>query len=149
MISRKGIWSELPFMIQQLPENWRTPVWLNALTVLGQIGSFLLIAPRWISSKKFNYTRIIRIRLVIESLLCALICFFWNRTLFILNSERSFGLFLFNLLFSCFDGLANITFLPWIVSIISLYISIFVLLILRKKVKIFLSLSLYIYIYIT
>ena len=62
----------------------------------------------------FTYVRAIYFILSIGALSCLLLSFFWNKTAFIFNEERSVGLIVLNFSLALLDGTSSVTFLPYI-----------------------------------
>lgn len=91
-----GIWSQLPLMTKDLPEGWRLPSILTAVTQLAQIGPFIYLMGRWYFPKQFGHVRVIYFILIVGSISCLLLSFFWNKTEYIYGEKRSIYLYLFN-----------------------------------------------------
>ena len=80
----------------ELPEGWRLPSILTALTQFAQIGPLLLIFCRVFQPNETNYVKIIYYLFLIGSISCICLAFTWNKTVPVLNEQRSLFLYLFN-----------------------------------------------------
>ncbi|CAF0955328.1 unnamed protein product [Brachionus calyciflorus] len=109
-----GIWSELPLIVNSLPEGWRLPSILTGATQIGQIGSLFYLAFNYFVPKHLSLKRIIFFKLIITSFFTLLLSFFWYKTFFIFGEKRSVGLLTFILIFSLCDGFSTISTIPYI-----------------------------------
>jgi len=109
-----AIWSELVYLVDELPEGWRLPSILNMISQLAQLGPFIFSIGRCISPKKFTFVRAIYTIFTIGLFSCLFLAFFWKKTAVIYNERRSIYLYIFNFSLSLLDGMSTITFLPYI-----------------------------------
>ncbi len=88
-----SILSELPNMIPDLPEGWRVPSTISALTQFAQLVPLFYLLAKWIWPNKITHQKFIYVLMVINLITCFFLSFFWNKTLSIANEKRSFGLY--------------------------------------------------------
>ncbi|RNA09134.1 riboflavin transporter 2-like [Brachionus plicatilis] len=109
-----GIWCELPFMIHDLPEGWRLPSILSAISQFAQIGPFVYLLIRYFFPTKIDNVKVIYLILITGAVSCLLLAFFWNKTVLIHEEKRSIYLYIFHFTLSLLDGMSTLTFLPYI-----------------------------------
>ena len=100
MLLLLGIWSELPLMVNSLPERWRLPGILNGIVQIGQIGSFMFLIGRKYFPEVFTLRNMICIKLFSSTIFTLILSFIWDRTFFVLGEQRSMALFLIIFIFS-------------------------------------------------
>ena len=92
----KGVLSEIPNMINNLPEKWRLPSHISILTQIAQLVPLLYLFARWLCPAGLTHQKFIYFLLVVNAVTCYMLSYFWNKTLNINNEERSVGLYFFS-----------------------------------------------------
>ena len=101
-------------MVDELPEGWRLPSILTAISQVSQIGPFIFLLLKFCWPKKFDNVKIIYFVFFIGATSCLLLAIFWNKTVKIRNENRSLYLYIFNFTLSLLDGMSTLTFLPYV-----------------------------------
>lgn len=83
-------------MVDSLPEGWRLPSVLTAVTQIAQIGPFIYLLGKWFYPKQFGHIRVIYCILTVGVLSCLFLSLYWNKTEYILHENRSIYLYVFN-----------------------------------------------------
>lgn len=109
-----AIWSELVFLVDELPEGWRLPSILNLISVFAQLGPLSFSVGRYFFPKQFTFVRAIYSVFLVGLLSCLFLAMFWNKTEVVMHERRSIYLYIFNFTLSLLDGISTITFLPYI-----------------------------------
>lgn len=94
--SFKAIWSELVYLVDELPEGWRLPSILNLISVLAQLGPLSFSVGRYLFPTKFTFVRAIYFIFGIGLLSCLFLALFWNKTEMVMHERRSIYLYIFN-----------------------------------------------------
>ena len=84
-----GIWTELPFMVDQLKEGWRLPTILTGTGQIAQIGTMMFMVINLAYPNYFKTSRVIYFILILGTISIFLLTFCWNKTMFIFGQERS------------------------------------------------------------
>lgn len=91
-----GLWCELPFMVDELPEGWRLPSILSAISQFAQLGPFMFLICKLFCAQKIENVKTIYIIFSIGACACFSLALFWNRSVVIFNEKRSIYLYIFN-----------------------------------------------------
>lgn len=83
-------------MVDELPEGWRLPSILSAISQIAQLGPFIFLFFKLFCAKKIDNVKTIYIIFTIGALACFSLSLFWNRSVVIFNERRSVYLYLFN-----------------------------------------------------
>ena len=92
----KGIWCELPLLVNTLPEGWRLPAILTVTSQIAQIGPFLYFTGKLVFPNHFGNVKTIYFIFLIGAISCLLLSFYWDETMIIRNEKRSIYLYIFN-----------------------------------------------------
>ena len=87
-------------MVDELPEGWRLPAIISAITQLAQVGTLIFFLGRYLAPKFFTFERAIYFIFIVGLFSCVLLSIFWNRTVKINHEDRSVYLYVFNFLLS-------------------------------------------------
>ncbi len=90
----KGILSEMPNMIESLPESWRVPSNITFLIQIAQLLAFVYLFFRWLLPKHVTHGRFIYVISIVNCVTCFLLAIFWKKTMVLSGENRSFGLYL-------------------------------------------------------
>lgn len=112
-----GLWCELPFMVDELPEGWRLnhttinilfyktfnsidylrlPSILSAISQFAQLGPFTFLLLKVFCSKRIDNVKTIYTIFCIGAAACFCLSLLWNRSVVIFNEKRSVYLYIFN-----------------------------------------------------
>lgn len=91
-----AIWSELVYLVDELPEGWKLPSILNVISVIAQLGPLLFSLGRFFWPKKFTFVRAIYFVFTIGLFSCLFLSLFWNKTEVVFGDRRSIYLYVFN-----------------------------------------------------
>lgn len=91
-----AIWSELVYLVDELPEGWKLPSILNVISVIAQLGPLLFSVGRFFWPKKFTFVRAIYFVFTIGLFSCLFLSLFWNKTEVVFGDRRSIYLYVFN-----------------------------------------------------
>lgn len=91
-----AIWSELVYLVDELPEGWSLPSILNVISVIAQLGPLMFSVGRYFSPKKFTFVRAIYFIFTIGLFSCLFLSLFWNKTEVVFGNRRSIYLYMFN-----------------------------------------------------
>ena len=83
-------------MVDELPEGWRLPSILTAISQLAQFVPFFFLFGRLYFPKKFTYVRAIYFIFAIGAVSCVCLSLLWNKTIAIGHEKRSLYLYIFN-----------------------------------------------------
>ena len=123
-----GIWVEAPLLINKLPEGWKIPSMILAVSQLAQVGPVLLFFLKCkcvscFKKQKFAKTLrrfevsdrfIIYFLFLIGLLAGCMIAVYWNQTAFIFGEERSIAFFCCVFCLAILDCTCTIVFLTYI-----------------------------------
>ena len=84
-----AIWTELPIMVNYLPEGWRLPSYLSLLIQAGNIGPLVFTIANRLSNNKVREWPVIYIILINGLVACLFLGFYWDYTSFIFGAERN------------------------------------------------------------
>jgi riboflavin transporter 2 len=106
-----GIFSELPQIVLTQPEKWKLGAYIGLITNMGNIAPLALILLRCAYRKSvISLIPINYVLIFIGMLSCLLLVFFWSKTTFILNQDRSVSLFVLAFFLSLLDCTSMVTF---------------------------------------
>lgn len=109
-----AIWSELVYLVDELPESWQLPSILNLISVLAQTGPLCFTVGHYFFPKVFTFVRAIYFIFTVGLLSCFFLALFWSKTAVLFHESRSIFLYIFNFTLSILDGTSSLTFLPYI-----------------------------------
>jgi hypothetical protein len=95
-----AVWCELPIIVHELVEGWRTPSILSIVIQIAQIGSLVYLLLKFFLPRIFTYRNCIYFILVIGEVSCILIALFWNRKVIVFDQIISLPLFILNFSFA-------------------------------------------------
>jgi len=95
-----GIWSELPLMVHRLPEGWRLPSILSAISQLALLVPLMISIFKIRFKKNFNYVKLIYIILILGAVSCLYLAALWSKTKNLADEKRSVYLYFFNFILS-------------------------------------------------
>lgn len=95
-----AVWCELPIIVHELVEGWRTPSVLSIVIQIAQIGSLVYLLLKLVLPRIFTYRHCIYFILLIGEVSCILIAIFWNRKVLVFGRSMSLPLFILNFSFA-------------------------------------------------
>ena len=122
-IAVNGLWVELPILVKFAPEKWDLPSYLTVIVQLANVGPLAYsignhFAPRSISEKP-----VVLLIVLIGSVSCALLAFFWNKTSFVGGVEHSTALLVLSFCLAIVDCTSSVVFLTFMGLFPSSYMS--------------------------
>lgn len=111
-----GIFSELPQIVLTQPEGWKLGAYIGLITNMGNIAPLALVLYKCIFQKRsLNLIPINYIVIFIGMLSCLLLVFFWSKTSFFINQNRSVYLLLLAFFLSLLDCTSMVTFSDYMI----------------------------------
>ncbi|GAB1598098.1 solute carrier family 52, riboflavin transporter, member 3-A-like [Argonauta hians] len=121
-IAVNGIWVELPILVQHLPEKWDLPSYLSVVIQLANIGpiSYTLVSVFFPNS--LNEKKVIFSLLVVGSLACVLLSFFWDTVTIIAGKQHSSALLVLEFFIATVDCTSSVAFFPFVANFQAKYL---------------------------
>lgn len=124
-IDINGVWSELPFMIQHLPESWDLASYLVIIIQIANIGPLTYALLAKFFPKTVKEWPVIYLIIGVGLLSTILLYHYWNKTGEVAGKERSLYLFIFCSLLSLVDCTSSVVYLPYMAYFDRKYMSAF------------------------
>ncbi|XP_033754649.1 riboflavin transporter 2-like [Pecten maximus] len=112
-VAVNGMWVELPILVPNLPEGWKLPSYLTVIIQLANVGPLLVIVSYLCCKDKLNEKAMIYIILIIGTVACVLLAFFWKETSDVFGEDHSVALFVLDFFLSVVDCTSSVLFLPF------------------------------------
>ena len=124
-IDINGLWTELPLLVNELPEFWDLPSYLVIIIQVANIGPILYTLVNRCAPNKVKEWPVIYIIILVGIVACTLLVFFWNETSHIFGEERSTSLLVLSFFLSMVDTTSSVVFLPYMANFEPQYMSAF------------------------
>ena len=112
-IAINGLWVELPILVDQLPEGWNLPSYMNVVIQIANIGPILVTIAHICSPGKVREQPIVYAMVLIGSAASLLLVFFWKETTVVAGEEHSTALLTLMFFLSLVDCTSSVVFLPF------------------------------------
>ncbi|XP_041375067.1 solute carrier family 52, riboflavin transporter, member 3-B-like [Gigantopelta aegis] len=122
-IDINGLWSELPILVNRLPEKWSLPSYMVVIIQMANIGPLAFSVAKFAKIKHVKEVPVIYIIIITGFASTLLLAFFWNRTTYIRGVEHSTALFVLNFLLAFVDCTSSVVFLPFMAAFNPKYIT--------------------------
>ena len=93
-IAINGLWTELPLLVDVLPESWTLPSYLVLIIQIANIGPIIYTLANRLSPNKVKEWPVVYVIISIGMIACFLLKFFWDDTVFLRGRERSTPFFI-------------------------------------------------------
>ena len=124
-IDINGLWTELPLLVNELPEFWDLPSYLVLIIQIANIGPLVYTVINRCAPNKVKEWPVIYIIIIIGIIACALLIFFWSETTHIFGKERSTSLISLSFFLALVDTTSSVVFLPYMANFKVQYMSAF------------------------
>ena len=122
-IAINGLWTELPLLVDALPESWTLPSYLVLIIQIANIGPILYTLANRLSPNKVKEWPVIYIIISIGMVACFLLIFFWDDTVFLRGKERSTPFFILTFFLAMVDTTSSVVFLLYMANFKSQYMT--------------------------
>ncbi len=113
-IDINSVWTEMPLLVNRLPEGWELPSHINLVINAARIAVVVyVIAKKLLKEKLEEYPFVYGI-IVIGASCLFVMAFLWDRTVIIYGREVSLAIMIIMFLLSSVDCLASVVFLPYL-----------------------------------
>ena len=113
-ISVKGLWVELPLIVQTLPESLNLPSFLSIIIQVGNFGLIVYALLHAVFPKVVNVKSAVYVVMTIGTVSSLLMIFLWQETTFIAGQEHSTALMALLFFVSLVDCSSSVLFMPFI-----------------------------------
>lgn len=124
-IDINGVWSELPFMIQHLPEGWDLASYLVVIIQIANVGPLTYALLAKLFPKHVKEWPVIYLIIGVGIISTILLHFYWDKTGHVAGKTRSLYLFIFCSLLSLVDCTSSVVYLPYMAYFDRKYMSAF------------------------
>ncbi|CAF4146118.1 unnamed protein product [Rotaria magnacalcarata] len=107
-IDVQGLIVEIPLIVTQAPEGWALPSATSICLSVANIAPIIIVLLHWPQGNRFSEIPYIYLIIVVDLLLCCVLAFTWQRTIFLFGRERSvwfFGSFITLAMLDCSSSL--------------------------------------------
>ena len=111
-----GLWTELPLLVNILPESWNLPSYMILVMQIANIGPVIYTVANRISPNKVKEWPVIYVIMSVGIVASFLLIFFWNDTIFIRGKERSTPFFILTFFLAFVDTTSSVVFLPYMAN---------------------------------
>ena len=108
-----GVWTQMPLMVNALPEGWNLPSYLTIIIQVANIGPIAYTVANRLAPHKVTEWPVVYIIIVVGAVSCALLVFFWDATSYIGGTLHSTGLLTLTGFLSLVDCTSSVVFLPY------------------------------------
>ncbi len=123
-IDLSAIWTEMPLLVNRLPELWELPAYLNLILNAGRIMSVIVYGvTKKMLKDKLKESRFVYAIIVIGATCLFLTAFFWDRTAVIDGKEVSLAIMILIYILAFVDSLSTVVFLPYLSRFSAQYIT--------------------------
>ena len=122
-IAINGLWTELPLLVDVLPESWTLPSYLVLIIQIANIGPLLYTLANRLSPNKVKEWPVIYIIISIGMVACFLLTFFRDDTVFLRGKERSTPFLILTFFLAMVDTTSSVVFLPYMAYFKSQYMT--------------------------
>ncbi len=124
-IDINGLFTELPLLVNELPEGWDLPSYLIVIIQIANIGPILYTLVNRCAPDKVKEWPFVYVIIVVGIVACTLLVFFWDNTNHIFGEERSTSLILLCFFLAMVDTTSSVVFLPYMAVFKLQYMSAF------------------------
>ena len=124
-IDINGLWTELPLLVNKVPEFWDLPSYLVIIIQIANIGPILYTLANRCAPNKVKEWPVIYIIIFVGIAACTLLIFFWDKTSHVFGEERSTSLFLLSFFLAMVDTTSSVVFLPYMANFKPQYMTAF------------------------
>ena len=124
-IDINGLWTELPLLVNELPEFWDLPSYLVLIIQIANICPLVYTVVNRCAPNKVKEWPVIYIIIIVGITACALLIFFWSETTHIFGKERSTSLITLSFFLVLVDTTSSVVFLPYMANFKVQYMSAF------------------------
>lgn len=122
-IDINGLWVELPYFVQYLPESWNLSSFLVIIIQIANVGPLIYTLLEKIFSKRIKEWPVIYLIIIVGMVSTVMLHSFWNKTAIINGKERSLYLFIFASLLALVDCTSSVVYLPYMANFHPQYMS--------------------------
>lgn len=122
-IDINGLWVELPYLVQLLPESWDLSSYLVIIMQIANIGPICYILVLKCLGERVKKWIVIYFIIIIGIISTILLSSFWNKTVVVNGKKRSLYLFIFSCLLALVDCTSSVVYLPYMNNFNSRYTS--------------------------
>ena len=124
-IDINGLWTELPLLVNELPEFWDLPSYLVLIIQIANIGPLAYTVINRCAPNKVKEWPVIYVIIIVGITACALLIFFWSETSHIFGKKRSTSLISLSFFLALVDTTSSVVFLPYMANFKVQYMSAF------------------------
>ena len=122
-VAINGMWTELPVLVNHVPEQWSLPSYLTVIVQLANIGPLAYSIGNSFAPKVIHERPVVYLLVFIGFSSCILLAIFWNKTSFIFGAKRSTALIVLVFFVSVVDCTTTVVFLPFMSIFPDIYMS--------------------------
>ena len=115
-IDINGLWTELPLLVNELPESWTLPSYLILIIQIANIGPIIYTLANRMSPNKVKEWPVIYIIISVGITTCYFLIFFSDETVYSRGAERSTPLFVLAFFLAFVDTTSSVVFLPYMAN---------------------------------
>ena len=120
-----GLWTELPLLINVLPESWNLPSYMILVMQIANIGPVIYTLANRMAPNKVKEWPVIYVIMSVGIIASFLLIFFWNDTVFLRGTERSTPFFILTFFLSFVYTTSSVVFLPYMANFNPQYMTAF------------------------
>ena len=113
-IDTNSIWTEMPLLVNRLPEGWELPSNLNLICNAGRVAVIVYVILKKLLKEKIEEYAFVYGIIVIGASCLFVMAFLWDRTVIIYGKEVSLTIMILMFLLSSVDCLSSVVFLPYL-----------------------------------
>ncbi len=122
-IDLNAVWTEMPLLVNRLPEGWELPAYFVLLSNAAKISLIVyVILKKYLKNRLKEYPFVYAI-IVIGASCLFIMGFVWDRTSIVAGKEVSLVLMILTFILSFMDSLSSVVFLPYLSRFRAQYIT--------------------------
>ena len=115
-IDINGLWTQVPLLVNKLPEAWNLPSYLIIIIQIANIGPIIYTSLNRLAPNKVKEWPVVYIIIFVGAVACFLLIFFWDHTSHVFGEERSSSLLVLSFFLAFVDTTSSVVFLPYMAN---------------------------------
>ena len=111
-IDLNSLWTEMPLLVNRLPERWELPAYFSLIINGGKIPLIVYVIVKKITKEKLLEYPFVYAIIVIRASCLFVTAFVWDRTAIIAGKEVSLAVMILTFILVSVDSLSSVVFLP-------------------------------------
>ncbi len=113
-IDLNSLWTEMPLLVNRLPEGWELPAYFNLIINGAKIALIVYVILKKLLKERIQEYPFVYAIIVIGAVCLFMTSFFWDRTSVIGGRDVSLAILILTFLFASVDCLSSVVFLPYL-----------------------------------